>query len=81
MLTLSSTVAISSFCLLIAMALVNWADSVSGTAAAFGLYAVANSYNPTVLIDGMRATLWEQSTFGAAYSLKIMMNNSYVNLS
>lgn len=66
----------SSLGLFISMALVNWAPTVSGTAAAFGVYAVLTSYNPTVLIDGMRASLWQQSTFGTAYSLKIMMNNS-----
>ncbi|KAH6651552.1 major facilitator superfamily transporter [Truncatella angustata] len=67
---------VSSFGIFISMALVNWAPMVSGTAAAFGVYAVLTSYNPTVLIDGMRASLWQQSTFGTAYSLKIMMNNA-----
>ncbi|KAK9778236.1 putative Major facilitator superfamily transporter [Seiridium cardinale] len=68
--------AISSFGIFISMALVNWASVVTGTAASFGIYAVAATYNPTVLVDGMRASLWQQSTFGTAYSLKIMMNNS-----
>ncbi|KAI0153407.1 major facilitator superfamily transporter [Pestalotiopsis sp. NC0098] len=67
---------ISSFGLFISMSLVNWAGQVSGTAASFGVFAVLSSYNPTVLIDGMRASLWQQGTFGTAYSLKIMMNNS-----
>ncbi|ETS80088.1 hypothetical protein PFICI_07617 [Pestalotiopsis fici W106-1] len=70
------SVVASSLGIFISMALVNWAPTVSGTAAAFGVYAVLTSYNPTVLIDGMRASLWQQSTFGTAYSLKIMMNNS-----
>lgn len=60
----------------IAMALVNWASTVSGTAAAFGIYAIVSTYSPTAIIDSMRTSLWQQTTFGTAYSLKIMMNNS-----
>lgn len=60
------------------MALVNWASTVSGTAAAFGIYAIVSTYSPTAIIDSMRTSLWQQTTFGTAYSLKIMMNNSYV---
>ncbi|KAI1852197.1 hypothetical protein JX265_013050 [Neoarthrinium moseri] len=71
-----SLLAISSFGVFIAMALVNWAPAIKGTAAAFGIYAVASTYNPTVLIDSMRTSLWKQTTFGSAYALKIMMNNS-----
>ena len=62
----------------IAMALVQWAGAVKGTAAGFGIYAVVSSYSPTVIIDGMRTSLFHQTDFGTAYSLKIMMNNSYV---
>ncbi|KAK8107053.1 major facilitator superfamily domain-containing protein [Apiospora kogelbergensis] len=60
----------------IAMALVQWAGAVKGTAAGFGIYAVVSSYSPTVIIDGMRTSLFHQTDFGTAYSLKIMMNNS-----
>ncbi|KAK8085996.1 hypothetical protein PG994_000970 [Apiospora phragmitis] len=60
----------------IAMALVQWAGAVQGTAAGFGIYAVVSSYSPTVIIDSMRTSLFHQTDFGTAYSLKIMMNNS-----
>ncbi|GAT25696.1 MFS transporter [Aspergillus luchuensis] len=39
----------------IAMVLVNFAESKQGTAAAFGMYAVAVSLGPTSIIDGIRA--------------------------
>ncbi|KAK8005847.1 hypothetical protein PG991_012144 [Apiospora marii] len=60
----------------IAMALVQWAGAVQGTAAGFGIYAIVSSYSPTVIIDSMRTSLFHQTDFGSAYSLKIMMNNS-----
>ncbi|KAI0886972.1 major facilitator superfamily transporter [Annulohypoxylon maeteangense] len=66
----------SGFGTFIAMALVNWASTVKGTAAAFGIYAIASTYSPTVIIDSIRASIWQQTTFGTAYSLKILMNNS-----
>ncbi|KAI1453771.1 major facilitator superfamily transporter [Annulohypoxylon moriforme] len=71
--TLMATCGFGTF---IAMALVNWASTVSGTAAAFGIYAVVSTYSPTAIIDSIRTSLWQQTTFGTAYSLKIMMNNS-----
>ncbi|KAK8093437.1 hypothetical protein PG997_000122 [Apiospora hydei] len=60
----------------ITMALVQWAGAVQGTAAGFGIYAIVSSYSPTVIIDSMRTSLFHQTDFGSAYSLKIMMNNS-----
>lgn len=59
------------------MVLVNFATTSQGTAAAFGMYAVAVSLGPTSIIDGIRTTLWHQSVFGTAYSLKVTMNNAY----
>jgi hypothetical protein len=73
-------VAISSFGILISMALFNWAPKIQCTAASFGIYAVASSYNPAVRIASLRTSLWSQSIFGTAYALKIMMNNSCVTL-
>lgn len=63
----------------ISMILVNYASAQQGTAAAFGIYAVAVSLGPTSIIDGIRTTLWHQSVFGSAYSLKVTMNNAYVS--
>ncbi|PWY93571.1 MFS general substrate transporter [Aspergillus sclerotioniger CBS 115572] len=60
----------------ISMVLVNFATTSQGTAAAFGMYAVAVSLGPTSIIDGIRTTLWHQSVFGTAYSLKVTMNNA-----
>ncbi|GKZ20772.1 hypothetical protein AbraIFM66951_003074 [Aspergillus brasiliensis] len=60
----------------ISMVLVNFAESKQGTAAAFGMYAVAVSLGPTSIIDGIRTTLWHQSVFGSAYALKVTMNNA-----
>ncbi|PYI04110.1 MFS general substrate transporter [Aspergillus sclerotiicarbonarius CBS 121057] len=64
----------------ISMVLVNFATTSQGTAAAFGIYAVAVSLGPTSIIDGIRTTLWHQSVFGTAYSLKVTMNNAYAPL-
>ncbi|KAJ6114900.1 hypothetical protein N7486_000678 [Penicillium sp. IBT 16267x] len=50
--------------------------SKAGTGASFGIYAIAMSFGPTSVIDGIRTTLWNQSVFGSAYSLKGTMNNA-----
>ncbi|THC99715.1 hypothetical protein EYZ11_000765 [Aspergillus tanneri] len=55
---------------------VNFATTKSGTAASFGIYAIAMSLGPTSVIDSIRATLWHQSVFGSAYALKVTMNNA-----
>lgn len=60
----------------LAMALVCWATSVQGTAAAFGIYAFAFSLGPTVIIDGIRTSMWDQGVFGTAYGIKITINNA-----
>ena len=59
----------------LAMALVNWASTTSGTAAAFGIYAFAYTFGPTTIIDSIRTSMWEQSCFGSAYAVKIVVNN------
>ncbi|KAK8172956.1 LOW QUALITY PROTEIN: major facilitator superfamily domain-containing protein [Phyllosticta citrichinensis] len=43
--------------MLLSMALCAWGPSVSGTAASFGIYAVAFTLGPTVIIDGIRTSL------------------------
>lgn len=72
------SVAICGGGVFLAMALVNWAPTEQGTAAAFGIYAVAFSLGPTLIIDSLRTAIWHQSVFGSAYAIKITMNNAYV---
>lgn len=60
----------------ISMALVNFAVTEAGTAASFGIYAIAITLGPTSIIDSIRTTLWYQSVFGSAYALKVTMNNA-----
>lgn len=60
------------------MLLVNFSSTQGGTAASFGIYAIALSLGPTSIVDSMRTTLWHQSVFGSAYALKVTMNNAYV---
>ncbi|KAL2072671.1 hypothetical protein VTL71DRAFT_12014 [Oculimacula yallundae] len=62
--------------LMAAMCLVNWSVTPEGTAAAFGLYAVAYCFGPTLIIDSIRTSIWSQSVFGSAYGLKVTMNNA-----
>lgn len=64
----------------LSMILVNFAATKSGTAASFGIFAIAMSLGPTSIIDSIRTTLWHQSVFGSAYALKVTMNNAYVHL-
>ncbi|KAL4938475.1 major facilitator superfamily domain-containing protein [Aspergillus oleicola] len=63
----------------LAMVLVNFANTKAGTAASFGVYAIASTFGPTSIIDSIRTTLWHQSVFGSAYALKVTMNNAYVD--
>ncbi|KAK8160079.1 MFS transporter [Phyllosticta citribraziliensis] len=62
--------------MLLSMTLCAWGPSVSGTAASFGIYAVAFTLGPTVIIDGIRTSMWYQDVFGSAYGVKIAVNNS-----
>ncbi|KAN0122752.1 MFS transporter [Hyaloscypha variabilis] len=60
----------------LSMSIVNWATTTQGTAAAFGIYAVAYSFGPTTIIDSIRTSIWDSSVFGSAYACKITMNNA-----
>lgn len=60
----------------LAMALVAHSQTTSGNAAAFGIFAFALTFGPTVIIDGIRTSMWHQSVFGSAYAVKVAMNNS-----
>ncbi|RMJ14067.1 hypothetical protein BHE90_009426 [Fusarium euwallaceae] len=62
--------------MLISMCLAAWGPTVSGTAASFGIYAVASSFGPTVIIDSIRTSMWYQEVFGSGYAIKIAINNS-----
>lgn len=62
--------------MLLSMVLINFAPAKAGTGASFGIYAIASALGPTSIIDGIRTTLWHQSVFGSAYSLKVTMNNA-----
>ncbi|RFN43185.1 hypothetical protein FIE12Z_12587 [Fusarium flagelliforme] len=62
--------------MLLSMCLVAWGPSVSGTAASFGIFAVATSFGPTVIIDSIRTSMWYQEVFGSGYAIKIAINNS-----
>ncbi|KAF2703066.1 major facilitator superfamily transporter [Pleomassaria siparia CBS 279.74] len=71
-----STVAFCGTGMFISMALINWVNTQTGFAAAFGVYAFALSFGPTTIIDSIRTSMWHQSVFGSAYAVKICMNNS-----
>lgn len=58
------------------MVLLNFTPTTTGTGVSFGIYAIALSLGPTSIIDSIRTTLWHQSVFGSAYSLKVTMNNA-----
>ncbi|KAB2568946.1 hypothetical protein DBV05_g12381 [Lasiodiplodia theobromae] len=62
--------------MLLSMCLAAWGPSIGGTAASFGIYAVAFLFGPTVIIDGIRTSMWYQEVFGAGYAVKIAVNNS-----
>lgn len=58
------------------MGLVNWASTISGTAAAFGIFAVVSVFSPMSIVDCIRTTLPEQTSFGTAYAIKVLVANS-----
>jgi MFS family permease len=62
--------------MLISMCLAAWGQTTGGTAASFGVYAIATSFGPTVVIDSIRTTMWYQEVFGSGYAVKIAVNNS-----
>lgn len=72
----ASVLCVCGIGMFLSMVLVNFAETRSGTAASFGIYAIAVSLGPTSIIDSIRTTLWHQSVFGSAYALKVTMNNA-----
>ncbi|PVI04584.1 MFS general substrate transporter [Periconia macrospinosa] len=58
------------------MLLVCFANTPKGTAASFGIFAFANCFGPTTIIDSIRTSMFDPSVFGTAYALKITMNNA-----
>ena len=60
----------------LAMALLCFSPGEKGTAAAFGIYAVAFNLGPTTIIDSIRTAMWHQSVFGSAYGMKVTINNA-----
>ncbi|KAA8568648.1 hypothetical protein EYC84_007659 [Monilinia fructicola] len=68
--------AVTGFAIFTSMCIVNWAPSIVGTDAAFGIYAFAYCFGPTLIIDSIRTSMWHQSVFGSAYALKVTMNNA-----
>ncbi|TEY71250.1 hypothetical protein BOTCAL_0097g00040 [Botryotinia calthae] len=67
---------IAGFSVLTSMSIINWAPSIQGTDAAFGIYAFAYCFGPTLMIDSIRTSMWHQGVFGSAYALKVTMNNA-----
>lgn len=61
--------------MLLSMCLAAWGPTIGGTAASFGIFAVASSFGPTVIIDSIRTTMWYQEVFGSGYAVKIAVNN------
>ncbi|KAE8829037.1 hypothetical protein PTNB73_05833 [Pyrenophora teres f. teres] len=62
--------------MLLSMCLAAWGPSIGGTAASFGIYAIASSFGPTVIIDSIRTSMRYQEVFGSGYAIKIAVNNS-----
>jgi nitrate/nitrite transporter NarK len=62
--------------MLMSMCLAAWGPTIGGTAASFGVYAVASSFGPTVIVDSIRTSMRYQEIFGSGYAIKIAVNNS-----
>jgi hypothetical protein len=62
--------------MLISMCLATWGPTIGGTAASFGIYAVASSFGPTIIIDSIRTSMRYHEVFGSGYAIKIAVNNS-----
>ena len=62
--------------MLLSMCLAAWGPTYGGTAASFGIYGLASTLGPTVIIDSIRTSMWYQEVFGSAYAVKIAVNNS-----
>jgi MFS family permease len=63
-----------------AMTVLNYGDELSGAIAAFAVFASTSTFSALVIIDSIRTVLPDQTTFGTAYALKLLANNSYVHL-
>ncbi|CAD6442811.1 f4954846-59da-4468-a20f-d3a015b49ccd [Sclerotinia trifoliorum] len=68
--------AVMGLSVLTSMSVVNWAPSIHGTDAAFGIYAFAYCFGPTLIVDSIRTSMWHQSVFGSAVALKLTLNNA-----
>lgn len=66
---------ICSLGMLLSMCLAAWGPSIGGTAASFGIFAVASSFGPTVIVDSIRTSMRYQEVFGSGYAIKIAVNN------
>lgn len=66
---------VCGFGMLLSMCLAAWGPTISGTAASFGIFAVASTFGPTVIIDSIRTSMWYQEVFGSGYAIKIAVNN------
>jgi nitrate/nitrite transporter NarK len=62
--------------MLLSMCLAAWGPTIGGTAASFGVYAVASSFGPTVIVDSIRTSMRYHEVFGSGYAIKIAVNNS-----
>jgi hypothetical protein len=62
--------------MLLSMCLAAWGPTIGGTAASFGVFTVASSFGPTVIIDSIRTSMRYQEVFGSGYAIKIAVNNS-----
>ncbi|KAK5045191.1 hypothetical protein LTR84_009524 [Exophiala bonariae] len=61
---------------LTSMALLSFTKTIPGATAAFAIFGVFFIYSPMSIVDGIRTSLHEQTTFGTAYATKSMMSNS-----
>lgn len=71
-----SLMAFTGFLVAVAMLLVKFGETRGQAITGFAFYSLAYCFGPTVIIDSVRTSLWHQSVFGSAYSLKLLMNNS-----
>lgn len=60
----------------ISMTLPNFSKTISGTIASYAIFGAFFIYSPMSILDGIRTTLPDQTTFGTAYAVKSMMSNS-----
>ncbi|CAH0045905.1 unnamed protein product [Clonostachys solani] len=61
--------------MLLCMCLAAFAPTVAGIAASFAIYAVATTFGPAPMIDGIRTSMSHHDVFGTAYAIKVTLNN------